>query len=61
MHKSYIYIYICILNVYIIYILYVNIIYAYITFVASLIPKSIPPKEAKAYLILAVLIFALIP
>ena len=53
MYILYIYIYI--------YILYVNIMYAYITFVGSLIPKSIPSKEAKACLILAVLIFALIP
>ena len=55
MYIYYIYIYIYV------YIFYAYIMFAHIIFVTSLIPKSIPFKEAKVCLVLAVMIFALIP
>ena len=54
--------YVYILYIYIyVYIFYAYIMFAHIIFVTSLIPKSIPFKEAKVCLVLAVMIFALIP
>ena len=56
------YVYILYIYIYVyVYIFYAYIMFAHIIFVTSLIPKSIPFKEAKVCLVLAVMIFALIP